>query len=111
LISLQFADPNQEVFLEYWDWMLMETTYDQATVELVDADNQLVGTLVADTAGDYDWTKRVFDLSPYIGQTVKVRFRLISDGLCRTRWLVYRRGTRQRCRTDSDRADGREPLR
>jgi hypothetical protein len=89
LISLQFADPNQEVFLEYWDWMLMETTYDQATVELVDADNQLVGTLVADTAGDYDWTKRVFDLSPYIGQTVKVRFRLISDGLFeRDGWFI-----------------------
>ncbi|MFH1417420.1 MAG: S8 family serine peptidase [Planctomycetota bacterium] len=69
------------VFLEYWDWCLLETFYDICTVEVVDAGGNLLGYLDDDTGGDYDWTQRVYDLTPFAGQAVRIRFRLVSDSL------------------------------
>ncbi|MBK9119005.1 MAG: S8 family serine peptidase [Phycisphaerales bacterium] len=80
---------TRPVFLEYWDWCLLETPYDTCFVEVVDADDQLLGVLDADTGGDYDWTLRVYDLTPFAGQPVKVRFRLQADELLqRDGWFI-----------------------
>lgn len=77
------------VYLEYWDWCLLETYYDQCVVEVVNAQNQVVGTINGDTGGDYDWTKRIYDLSAFAGQPIKIRFRLTSDGLLqRDGWFL-----------------------
>ncbi|MBN2446928.1 MAG: S8 family serine peptidase [Phycisphaerae bacterium] len=77
------------VFLEYYDWCLLETYYDTCVVEVVDVNNQVIGTIDGDTGGDYDWTRRVHDLAPFAGQAFKVRFRLTSDGyLQRDGWFL-----------------------
>ncbi|MCK6455580.1 MAG: S8 family serine peptidase [Phycisphaerae bacterium] len=77
------------VFLEYWDWCLLETYYDKCTLEVVDANEQFLGYLDPDTGGDYDWTLRVYDLTPFSGQPIKVRFRLKADGAYqRDGWFI-----------------------
>jgi hypothetical protein len=80
---------NVPVFLEYWDWSLLETFYDRCTVEAVDADGNFLGYIDPDTCGDYDWTQRVYDLTPYAGQAIRVRFRLTSDSILqRDGWFI-----------------------
>jgi len=77
------------VFLEYWDWCLLETFYDRCTVEVVDVNEDFLGYVDADTGGDYDWTQRVYDITPFSGQPIKIRFRLQSDGLLqRDGWFL-----------------------
>lgn len=87
LINLTGVAPP--VFLEYYDWCLIETFYDQCLIEIVDADGNLIGTVDGDTGGDYDWTLRVHDLSAFVGQPIKVRFRIVSDGVFqRDGWFI-----------------------
>lgn len=77
------------VFLEYYDWCMLETFYDTCTLEIVDLDDNFIAYLDADTGGDYDWTLRVYDLSPFAGQVIKVRWRLVSDGIYnRDGWFI-----------------------
>lgn len=86
---LNLAGVTAPVYLEYYDWCLLETYYDTCRVEVVDAADQVVGVLDPDAGGDYDWTRRVFDLSPYTDQAVKIRFRIQSDGLFqRDGWFI-----------------------
>ncbi|UCG15168.1 MAG: S8 family serine peptidase [Phycisphaerales bacterium] len=77
------------VFLEYYDWCLLETFYDRCTVEVVDADDNFLGYLDPDTGGDYDWTLRVLDLTPFAVKPIKVRFRITSDAILqRDGWFI-----------------------
>lgn len=77
------------VFLEYYDWCLLETFYDRCTVEVVDAGGNFLGYLDDDTGGDYDWTQRVLDLTPYADQAIRIRFRITSDDLLqRDGWFL-----------------------
>jgi hypothetical protein len=76
---LNLTGVTTPVFLEYWDWCLLETYYDVCTVEAVDASGQLIGYIDPDTGGDYDWTKRVYDLSPFCGQPIRIRFHIVAD--------------------------------
>jgi len=77
------------VILEYWDWCLLETFYDTCSVEVVDASGVFLGHLDPDTGGDYDWTQRSYDLTPFVGQPVKVRFRIQSDSILqRDGWFI-----------------------
>lgn len=77
------------VFLEYWDWCMLETFYDRCTLEVVDANDQFVGYVDSDTGGDYDWSQKVYDLTPFAGQVIKVRWRLVSDGIFqRDGWFI-----------------------
>jgi hypothetical protein len=77
------------VYLEYYDWCMLETFYDTCRIEVVNADEELLGVLDPDTGGDYDWTRRAYDLSSFAGQVIAVRFRLISDGLFnRDGWFI-----------------------
>lgn len=77
------------VILDYYDWCLLETFYDTCRVEVVDAGGNLLGLVDGDTGGDYDWTRRVHDLTPFAGQPIAVRFRLISDGVFqRDGWFI-----------------------
>jgi len=76
---LNLTGVTTPVFLEYWDWCLLETYYDVCTVEAVDAGGQLIGYIDPDTGGDYDWTKRVYDLSPFSGQPIRIRFHIVAD--------------------------------
>ena len=86
---LNLTGVTAPVFLEYWDWCLLETYYDRCTVEVVDAGNAFLGYVDADTGGDYDWTQRIYDLTPFAGQPIKIRFRLQSDGLLqRDGWFL-----------------------
>ena len=70
---------NGTTFLEFRDWCLLETGYDRCEVRVLGADGSLIGTLEDDGGGDYDWTRRVFDISDYAGQQVRIEFRLVSD--------------------------------
>lgn len=80
---------NVPVFLEYYDWCLLETFYDQCTLEVVDINDNIIGYLDSDTGGDYDWTQRVYDLTPFAGQVIKVRWHLVSDGIFqRDGWFI-----------------------
>ncbi len=86
---INLSDVNAPVFLEYYDWCMLETFYDQCAVEVVDANEALLGVLDGDTGGDYDWTQRVYDLTPFSGQPIHIRFRLTSDGLLqRDGWFL-----------------------
>jgi len=77
------------VILEYYDWCLLETYYDRCTVEVVDASGAFLGYVDPDTGGDYDWTQRAYDLTPFVGQPVKVRFRIQSDDILqRDGWFI-----------------------
>lgn len=77
------------VFLEYWDWCLLETFYDRCTVEVVDASGSFLGYIEDDTGGDYDWTQRIYDISAFAGQAIRIRFRLVSDGILqRDGWFI-----------------------
>ncbi len=77
------------VFLEYYDWCLLETFFDRCFIEVVDAGNNVIGIVDDDTGGDYDWTLRIHDLTPFVGQPIRVRFRLQSDGLLqRDGWFL-----------------------
>lgn len=80
---------SADVFLEYYDWCLLETFYDSCKVEVVDVDGELIGYVDDDTGGDYDWTRRVYDLTPFVGQAVKIRFRITSDDILqRDGWFL-----------------------
>ncbi|UCG33567.1 MAG: S8 family serine peptidase, partial [Phycisphaerales bacterium] len=86
---LNLAGVTAPVFLEYYDWCLLETFYDTCTVEVVDPNGNFLGYVDADTGGDYDWTQRVYDLTPYAGQAFKVRWRIQSDELLqRDGWFL-----------------------
>ncbi len=86
---LNLTGVTTPVFLEYWDWCLLETYYDVCTVEAVDASGQLIGYVDPDTGGDYDWTKRVYDISPFCGQPIKIRFHIVADDLYqRDGWFI-----------------------
>lgn len=77
------------VFLEYYDWCMLETFYDRCSVEIVDADGATLGVVEPDTGGDYDWTRRIYDITSYAGQVIRVRFRLQSDfTLQRDGWFI-----------------------
>ncbi len=77
------------IFLEYYDWCMLETFYDTCSIEIVDAQDNLVGVVDADTAGDYDWTQHVYDLSPFAGQPIKIRFHIVADGIFqRDGWFI-----------------------
>lgn len=80
---------NVPVYLEYWDWCLLETFYDKCTVEVVDQNDDFLGFIDPETGGDYDWTHRAYDISAFSGQPIKIRFRLISDStLQRDGWFI-----------------------
>lgn len=86
---LNLAGVTTPVFLEYWDWCLLETYYDRCTIEVVGADRQFLGYVDPDTGGDYDWTRRVYDLSPFCGQPIHIRFRITADGMYqRDGWFI-----------------------
>lgn len=77
------------VILEYYDWCLLETFYDTCTLEIVDFNDNIIGYLDSDTGGDYDWTQRSYDLSPFAGQVIKVRWHIVSDGIYqRDGWFI-----------------------
>ncbi|MBN2561778.1 MAG: S8 family serine peptidase [Phycisphaerae bacterium] len=86
---LNLTGVTAPVFLEYYDWCLLETYYDTCSVEIVDVDDTLLGVVDPDTGGDYDWTQQVYDISAFAGQPIKVRFHIASDGLFqRDGWFI-----------------------
>ena len=99
----------QEATLQVWMWYDLETDYDYAYVELSTDEGQtwhLLGNEHTTTAnpsgssygpaftgasggeGEARWSRETFDLTPYTGQPVLVRFEVITDdtlnrpGLC-----------------------------
>ncbi len=87
--ALNLTGVTAPVFLEYWDWCMLETFYDRCTLEVVDANDNFIGYVDSDTGGDYDWTLRVYDLTPFAGQVVKVRWHLVADGIFqRDGWFI-----------------------
>lgn len=77
------------VILEFYEWCLLETFYDICTLEVVDFNDNIIGYLNPDTGGDYDWTQRSYDLTPFAGQVIKVRWHMVSDGLYqRDGWFI-----------------------
>ena len=86
---LNLTGVSTPVFLEYYDWCLLETYYDRCTIEVVSADQQFLGYVDPDTGGDYDWTRRVYDLTPFCGQPIHIRFRMTADGMYqRDGWFI-----------------------
>ena len=87
--TINLTNVAAPAFLEYWDWCMLETHYDTCRVEVCDPAGNLIGVVDGDTGGDYDWTRRVYDLSPWLGQAFRIRFRLTSDGLFqRDGWFI-----------------------
>lgn len=87
--TINLMNVSAPAFLEYWDWCLLETGYDTCRVEVCDLAGHVIGVVDGDTGGDYDWTRRVYDLSPWLGQAFRIRFRLTSDGLVqRDGWFI-----------------------
>ena len=86
---LNLTGITQPIFLEYYDWCMLETFYDRCTVEVLDAQGQFLGYVDDDTGGDYDWTHRVYDISAFAGQPVHIRFRMQADGaIQRDGWFI-----------------------
>jgi hypothetical protein len=86
---LNLTGITQPVYLEYYDWCMLETFYDRCTIEVVDAQGQFLGYIDDDTGGDYDWTRRAYDISAFAGQPIRIRFRLQADGaIQRDGWFI-----------------------
>ncbi len=86
---LNLTGVTDQVFLEYYDWCMFETFYDLATIEVLDAQGQFIGYIDGDTGGDYDWTRRVYDISAFAGQPIHIRFRIQTDGaIQRDGWFI-----------------------
>ncbi|HKQ50575.1 MAG TPA: S8 family serine peptidase [Phycisphaerae bacterium] len=86
---LNLTGVTAPVILDYHDWCLLETYYDSCRVEVVDSGGNLLGLVDGDTGGDYDWTRRAYDLTPFAGRPIYVRFRLTSDGIYqRDGWFI-----------------------
>ncbi len=65
--------------LEFWDWLHTEYYYDTGRVQ-VSADGGLNWeTLDQLSANQGGYTRRIYDLSPYAGRVVQVRFSFYSD--------------------------------
>ena len=87
--AINLIGVTSPVILEYYDWCLLETFYDICTLEVVDVNDNIIGYLDPDTGGDYDWTQRAYDLSPFAGQVIKVRWHIVSDGIYqRDGWFI-----------------------
>jgi hypothetical protein len=90
----------EEATLEAWMWYDLETDYDYAYVEVSSDDGETwellrndsttdsnpsgnsYGPALTGKSGDGDqatWTLQTFDLTPYAGQSVLVRFEVITD--------------------------------
>lgn len=77
------------VFLEYFDWSMLETFYDTFTVEVVDKNGAFLGYIDDDTGGDYDWSQKAYDLSAFAGQAIKIRFHIQTDEtIQRDGWFI-----------------------
>jgi hypothetical protein len=89
---LNLTGVTAPVFLKYYDWRLLETFYDTCTVEVVDAKGGFLGYVDADTSGDYDWTQRVYDLTPYAGRRSRC-----AGAFSRTSFCIATGGSWTRC--------------
>jgi len=81
-IDLSGADPIKDLVLSWWQDIYIESaSYDHAYVEIT-TDEINWSIVWQHTGGTYHspgWEKRTGDITPYIGQQVKLRFRLTSD--------------------------------
>jgi hypothetical protein len=64
--------------LKFWHKYALESEYDYGYLE-VSSDNGLTWYYLAYFTGVSGWTREQIDLSDYIGSSIKIRFRLITD--------------------------------
>ena len=67
-------------YLSFWEWYSLYYGYDFGYVEISRDGVNWYQLRSGVTAESYGWKEAVLDLSPYIGDTVYIRFRLASGG-------------------------------
>ncbi len=69
-----------QITLTFQSWVDVENTFDFARLEVRDADSgALLGTIFDHTGPDPVWRQLEFDLSPYAGMQIRLRFVIVSD--------------------------------
>jgi len=87
LVSPYFVVPP-ESSLSFWHLYSLETNWDFAFVEIDNGSNWWK-ILDKFTGTQSSWVKKVYSLSSYSGQTVRIRFRFISDySITQEGWYV-----------------------
>ncbi|MBM3315078.1 Omp28-related outer membrane protein [candidate division WOR-3 bacterium] len=65
--------------LRFYQWYAVEQGWDYCMVD-VNMGGPFWNTLASYTGSAQTWTLQTFDLAPYIGSTLRLRFRFLSDG-------------------------------
>ena len=66
--------------LEFYDWYELENNYDYVRLQVYDGSWH---TIQSFTGSQNSWTHKTFDLSPYVGNNIRIRWLLQSDGAVR----------------------------
>lgn len=82
LTSTAISIPTDgNAFLSFWHHYRIESGYDYGKVEISTDGGSTWSYLASYSGSQYDWIQAVVDLTSYVGETIKIRFRLDADSL------------------------------
>ncbi len=78
----------EKVLLNCWVKRFTEDviTYNWQNLEILNTGNSILQTLYHTCTNDFEWKNLVFDLSSYLGQTIRIRFLTREDGYGDNTW-------------------------
>ncbi len=81
-IYQQFTVPANGGILSFWYWPQTTDTvsFDWQEVDITDLSGTILATIFHQASNAQTWTKQMFDLTPWAGQTVRVKFLVHEDG-------------------------------
>ena len=76
-----FQVPEGNSTLAFWTYRYSaDTAGDRQEALILDTDGQVLATIWSGLTWDNDWTRTAFDLTPFAGQVVRLRFNMHMDG-------------------------------
>jgi len=78
----QFTVPASGGILSFWHWDYTTDTifFDWQDAYITDSSGTILATIFHQCLNDPIWTNQTFDMAPYAGQTVRVKFLVHQDG-------------------------------
>jgi len=65
--------------LQFYDWYMLEDGYDYVYLQVYDDDTWSWHTIASFTGSQESWTQKSYDLSSYVGKSIRIRWLLDSD--------------------------------
>ena len=76
---------SSQLSFSYWPYTVDSITFDWQDVYVTDSSGTILATVMHVAEDDETWKTRMFDTTPYAGQTVRIKFLSVAPGRLRRR--------------------------